>query len=273
MSCGCLSITHSTNGIVYNTAFEAVLRRNSLLDFNSVVNIGEGETIKQAVPQRSTVRFFLQNRDASFAVYLKRHYPLSAAGFFSAVLRRCLPKTAVDEFMNIVAFHEAGIPTLTPLAAGMQKSGFFQTTSFLLTRALEGCARLDHVFTEHVPSVERKRAIIVEVARLIKRMHSCGFNHRDLYLCHILCDTRGGLFIVDLHRVDRRRRVPGRWKVKDIAALNYSAPAATITRTDRLRFLKCYLGFERLSGKQKVFARKVLKKTEKMIQHNRTCNR
>ncbi len=50
-------------------------------------------------------------------------------------------------------------------------------------------------------------------------MHDRGFNHRDLYLCHLLRDTEGNLFVVDLHRVDRRRQVPERWKIKDIAAL------------------------------------------------------
>ena len=75
--------------------------------------------------------------------------------------------------------------------------------------------------------------------------------------------------IVDLHRADKRVHVPERWKVKDIAALNYSAPRKTISRSDRLRFLKTYLGTERLGETGKRFALKVLKKTEKMIKHNR----
>ncbi len=99
--------------------------------------------------------------------------------------------------------------------------------------------------------------------RLIQKMHACGFNHRDLYLCHILRDGRGDLYIVDLHRVQHRAAVPERWRVKDIAALNYSAPAGIISRTDRLRFLKTYLGTDRLTARDKRFALKILKKTRK----------
>ncbi len=114
-----------------------------------------------------------------------------------------------------------------------------------------------------------KVELISRLAGLIQKMHACGFNHRDLYLCHILRDGRGNLYIVDLHRVQRRAAVPERWLVKDIAALNYSAPADIISRTNRLRFLKTYLGTDRLTARDKRFALKVLKKTQKMVEHNK----
>jgi len=178
------------------------------------------------------------------------------------------PRTAVDEFNNIVFFHRSGIPTVVPIAAGLQQ-GLFQAQSFLITRALEDTIRLDHLLQERTLTFTEKRNIIGKLALLVKSMHDRGFNHRDLYLCHLLRDTEGNLFMVDLHRVDRRRQVPERWKIKDIAALNYSSPSPQVTRADRLRFLKIYLGFEHVSSHGRSFARKVLKKTQKMIQHNR----
>ena len=264
-----LNIKQNDNGVFYNAGLEDLIHRNSLLDFDRLMALSEGEVVKHAVPERKTVRFYLENDDGPVEAYLKRIYPLSLTRFFTQVLKLSLPGTALDEFTNITAFHRAGLPTMIPVAAGRRRFGLFRTESFLVTKSIEGCERLDDFFSrfKNVPT-EDKRGLIRKVALLVKKMHECGFNHRDLYLCHILLDSRGRLFLVDLHRVDKRGKVPERWKVKDIAALNYSAAQCSITRTDRLRFLKDYLGTDRLSGAEKLFSLKVLKKTEKMVKHN-----
>jgi hypothetical protein len=141
--------------------------------------------------------------------------------------------------------------------------------SYLVTQALEGCMRLADYLGQIQLAREAKKELISSLAELIRKMHACGFNHRDLYLCHILRDGGGDLYIVDLHRVQHRDAVPERWRVKDIAALNYSAPAGIISRTDRLRFLTAYLGTDRLTARNKRFVLKILKKTRKMVQHNK----
>lgn len=264
-----MNIKRSDSGVVFNAEFEDLIRRNSLLDFDRVMSLNEGEVVKHAVPERKTVRFCLKNANGPVEAYLKRLYPLSLTRFFAQILKLSVPRTAFDEFINITAFHRAGLPTMIPVAAGRRRCGLFRTESFLVTKSIEGCRRLDDFFSrlQDVP-VEDKRELIKKVALLVKKMHECGFNHRDLYLCHILLDSKGGLFLADLHRVDKRGKVPERWKVKDVAALNYSAPWHRITRTDRLWFLKNYLGTNRLSGGEKLFVLKVLKKTEKMVKHN-----
>lgn len=264
-----LNIKRSDSGVVFNTEFEDLIHRNSLLDFDRVMSLNEGEVVKHAVPERKTVRFYLKNANGPVEAYLKRLYPLSLTRFFARILKLSLPGTAFDEFINITAFHRAGLPTMIPVAAGRRRCGLFRTESFLVTKSIEGCQRLDDFFSrlQDVP-VEDKRELVKKVALLVKKMHECGFNHRDLYLCHILLDNKGGLFLADLHRVNKRGKVPERWKAKDVAALNYSAPWHRITRTDRLWFLKNYLGTNRLSGGEKLFALKVLKKTEKMVKHN-----
>lgn len=272
MSFKLLDIKNTPNGIWFNADFEDVVRQNSLLDFSRVMSLNEGEVIKHAVPERKTVRLFLKNRDGFIAAYLKRHYPLDLSKFVVQLIKLSPSRTACDEFRNIAAFHRAGIPTLAPIAAGLRRYGFFRTESFLVTQALEGVQKLDDYFSESLPIPAcKKRDIITRVALLVKKMHSCGFNHRDLYLCHILLDHMDRLFLVDLHRVDKRGEVPERWKVKDIAALNYSSPGHSFTLTDRIRFLKNYFGVNRLTKKEKLFALKVLKKTKKMIEHNKNC--
>lgn len=258
-----LSIRRTADGTAENAAYAELIFRHGLRDFDSLMERPDGEIIKHALAQRKTVRLHLPDGSR---VYLKRHY---AIGLLAAVksLFKCSPEpTAFDEFENTVAFHASAIPTVMPLAAGLRPAGFLQTESFLVTLALEGSVKLDAYVRGLLPQ-SAKRALIAETAALIKKMHAAGFNHRDLYLCHILRRSDGNLFIVDLHRVQRRDQVPERWLVKDIAALNYSA-RGLVSRTDCLRFFKAYLGSDRLSAGDKRFLVKVLKKTRKMLQHN-----
>ena len=252
-------IRYNTDGTALNADFEQAIGDNGLLDFDAMMGLDRGEVVKHAIAQRKTVVFTL--RDASRA-YLKRHF---ATGFFTALKNLLSPEpTAFDEFENIIAFLRAGLPTVVPIAAGCRRGA-----SFLVTEALEGCMRLDDYLEQTKLAAAARAELLCRLAGLIQKMHAAGFNHRDLYLCHILRDGQRNLYIVDLHRVQQRAAVPERWLVKDIAALNYSAPAGIISRTDRLRFLKAYLGTKRLSGRDKLFALKVLKKTQKMVEHNK----
>ena len=261
-------IRYNPNGTALNAAFEQAIRDNGLLDFDAMMGFDRGEVVKHAITQRKTVVFTL--RDGSRA-YLKRHFP---TGFFTALkkLLSLWPEpTAFDEFENIIAFIRAGLPTVVPIAAGRRHG-----SSFLVTEALDGCTRLDDYLGQTELAAAARAELLCRLAALIRKMHAAGFNHRDLYLCHILRNGQGNLYIVDLHRVQQRAAVPERWLVKDIAALNYSAPAGIISHTDRLRFLKTYLGTKRLSDRDKRFALKILKKTEKMVEHNKklrsTCS-
>jgi len=268
-----LNINYLSRNSMYNASFADIVREHNLLDADRVMNLRKGEVVKQAIAERSTVRLILELGAEKLPVYIKRHFRMPLPKLLFMMLTGSRPRTAVEEFNNIVFFHRAGIPTVVPIAAGLQRQGLFQTQSFLITRALEGSIRLDHLLRDRTLSFTEKKSIIERLALLVRSMHSRGFNHRDLYLCHLLRDAAGNLFVVDLHRLDRRRQVPERWKVKDIAALNYSSRSPQVTRTDRLRFLKIYLGCDHFSGQQRSFARKVLKKTQKMIQHNRKRER
>ncbi len=61
-----------------------------------------------------------------------------------------------------------------------------------------------------------------------------------------------------------------RWIVKDLAALNFSAPARFVSLTDRVRFLRAYLSCEKLDARGKALARRVGAKTRRMAHHNRS---
>ena len=99
------------------------------------------------------------------------------------------------------------------------------------------------------PAFGDKRALIRRVAEMTAALHANGLNHRDLYICHFLLqrtwtgpDQPLHLYLIDLHRVQMRRRVPRRWQVKDLAALYFSALHIGLTRHDLFRFMRSYAG-------------------------------
>jgi heptose I phosphotransferase len=100
------------------------------------------------------------------------------------------------------------------------------------------------------PSFALKRALIKEVAKIARTLHEHGMNHRDLYICHFLLDISQGvdridphrlkIFLIDLHRMQARHRVPWRWMVKDLASLYFSSMGIGLTQRDLLRFVRVY---------------------------------
>jgi UDP-glucose:(heptosyl)LPS alpha-1,3-glucosyltransferase len=267
------------NGIMVVREGADLLAAHNLLTFNAVMNCSRGTAVKQVAGLRSTVKFALNDRNGETRVYLKRYHSRGIR-CLAASLAGIMPRgTALAEWNSILAFHRSGLPTMTPLAAGTRRTGPATCESFLLTRELEGTERLDHYLArEMVPPLSRnqvmeKRQLIRKLAVLVSRMHRSGFNHRDLYLCHLLvkktAEEDWTIHVADLHRADRRQRVGTRWKVKDLAALNYSADSQCITRTDRLRFMRHYRDGENPDISLRRLIRKVLRKTEKIRLHDR----
>ena len=92
--------------------------------------------------------------------------------------------------------------------------------------------------------------MIEQVAVIARKMHYSGANHRDFYMGHFMLQPgyRSGqlsadashLFVIDLHRMQLRRRTPTRWQVKDIAGLRFSSFILGLTRKDRCRFIRTY---------------------------------
>jgi heptose I phosphotransferase len=264
--------------IVVNKEFLPILEENHLTSFPSLMNYPQGQVVKRLIPERSTVTFELKSRNHGVSFFLKRYYPLPFKERLTFSLNIFSLYTALREWNNILTFHKLHLPTVIPVAAGMRRKGIWGRQSFLLTKGLEGTERLEDLipklFSLPLPpqKILEKRTLIRQLALLTQRMHDFGLNHRDFYLCHILArkdtDKRWELFICDLHRLDRRKKVRMHWRIKDLAALNYSAPENIISRTDRVRFLKLYLGKEKLDGEARVWIEKIVNKTKKMVRHN-----
>ena len=119
---------------------------------------------------------------------------------------------------------------------------------------------------------------VVETARVI---HENGANHRDFYLCHFLLDahfdqdehvsTESKLYLIDLHRIQMRRKTPERWAVKDISGLYYSSKDIGLTKRDLLRFMKLYRGkpLREILQTEMAFWNKVRSKGERLYESER----
>lgn len=220
----------------------------------------------------------LEQRGGSSFFFMKCHKgrisPLDA-------LRSFLSGFAISwgrkEWDVIQAFHENGIPTLTAVAAG-EKVSWLHQESFLITEELYGYQSLEmYLKSQFIPplsgrKIMMKRAVLEEVADIARTMHGAGFNHRDFYCCHIFIkqtdDGQRQWRVLDLQRVDRRRWFRRRWIIKDLAALNYSAPVNIISRTDRLRFLRHYLGSVEAIRQASALLRDVVRKTDMILKHD-----
>ena len=160
---------------------------------------------------------------------------------------------ALSEVRAIRAVAAAGIDTLTIAGYGCRGANPARQQSFLVTDEL-----VDTVSLEDLGEAWRldpgpapfKWALIRRVGEIARAMHGAGVNHRDFYLGHFLMgrdavagyDASAPLYLIDLHRSQVRKKVPRRWRNKDVGGLYYSTARLDLTHRDLLRFVRAYTG-------------------------------
>jgi heptose I phosphotransferase len=270
-------ITEIDHGVCVNSAFRSFLTENRLDSFESFMSITPQEMIKKVRDDRHTARVILSSGGTQVAAYLKVSVYSWLRNFLRSIRKFTLQRgSLVHEYENLVRLREIGVPSITPIAAGTRRRGF-RCESFLLTADLGPTCKLEDFIPVEFdkpfesPQREKKLELVRAVARMTRAMHEGGVNHRDYYLCHIHVLAGGQpwpqLYVIDLNRADRRGRVGLRWRVKDLAALHYSAPGSVFSRTDRLRFLKSYLGLDNLGRKERGLVRRIVRKSAQIARH------
>ena len=165
--------------------------------------------------------------------------------------------SARTEWQAVERVQRLGIPTITVAGKGERGRAPAQMESFLITDALEGMIHLEELTCDWGgltgPRQKLlKRALLDRIADIARVLHEAGLNHRDFYLAHFLIKNRPWrdwqpgdpveLFLIDLHRVQIRDRVPARWLVKDLGGLLFSALDCGLTWRDVFRFIERYRG-------------------------------
>jgi len=199
---------------------------------------------------RKTIRFTINGKN----YFGKFHSGIGWKDLLKNLFQFRLPVIgAQNEWTAITKLEQLGVKTM-PLA-GFGKRGInpAKMQSFVITEELTNTVSLEDFcrnWQKRPPSYALKKSLITKVAETARILHDNGMNHRDLYICHILLDLSSGidrvdnknpdLHLIDLHRVQFRRKTPLRWKAKDIAALYFSSMDIGLTNRDLLRFIRVY---------------------------------
>jgi heptose I phosphotransferase len=279
---GAPSVPASSAGQMWvDRQFRPALDRRGLSSFEAMMTTTGGQLLR-ALPDRENWRLDLpaEGPRASGA-YLKRHHVRSLRGWLRARLGAGPGVTPGQrEARNVARLSRAGIAAMRLIAYGEKLHSSGLQESFVLTEELVGYTQLDHFLRQRFPpcgSAQWQRCdpclerLIRDVAEVSSKFHRLGYNHRDLYCCHFFIqEPTPGRFrvnLIDLQRVEHRRRFRSRWVVKDLAQLAYSAPRDRITTTQRMAFIKHYLGVRRLRPQDKRLIRQVLAKQRLMERH------
>ncbi|HSW44775.1 MAG TPA: lipopolysaccharide kinase InaA family protein [Phycisphaerae bacterium] len=198
-------------------------------------------------------------------------------------LGRPLTATAAIEWQNALQLQALGVRAATPVGFGQQMAGPWERRSFVLLDAAQGESLERWVPRQLAPQacerdLSARRAMFDALARFVAGFHAAGFVHRDMYLCHIFIrgaergyprPAHGDCFtLIDLQRVFRPRWRQRRWVVKDLAALNFSAPVDRVGRWERLRFLCRYARAHERVGSARLLARLIGRKTAEIARRN-----
>lgn len=222
--------------------------------FEHMMNI-DGKVYREALGRR-TLRFTRGDKD----YFLKMHTGVGWGEIIKNITYLRAPVVgALNEWHGVHRLADLEIDSMTVAAYGIRGRNPATKHSFIVTEALPTETSLED-FCVHwkdnpprkLKDVRLKRWIMNKVVETARVIHENGANHRDFYLCHFLLDAHfeedeqisieSKLYLIDLHRIQLRRKTPERWVVKDIAGLYYSSKDIGLTKRDLLRFMKLYRG-------------------------------
>ena len=215
--------------------------------FEEVKNL-EGEVFRE-LETRRTLRFEL----AGESYFLKWHRGTSLKEIVKNLISLRMPVLGADrEWKAIHRLRDVGVDTMHGVGFGEKGLNPLTRTSFIITEDLTPTISLEDYCADWVakpPTPAIKRMLIKRVATMVRKMHEAGINHRDCYICHFLLhlpfsghENELKISVIDLHRAQLRRKVPLRWRDKDLTGLYFSSMDIGLKTRDYLRFMKVYFG-------------------------------
>jgi heptose I phosphotransferase len=205
----------------------------------------QGEIFRD-MPGRKTMRVAL----GSHAYFIKQHFGVGWAEILKNLISGKMPILGAEtEWLAIHRLHALGIATMTAVGFGSRGLNPATRRSFLLTEDLGDIISLEDFcrdWAKTPPPLHLKRQLISAVAHIARTMHDNGLNHRDFYLCHFCLDTKRlaegeiRIYLLDLHRMGMHPTISQSARMKDMAALYFSAMDCGLSLRDKLRFLRLY---------------------------------
>jgi len=215
-----------------------------------------GATVVKDSPSSLVIRRALTVGGNSIDVYIKRNRRKRAYKILADAFRA---SRAAKSFRLGHALLTRRLATALPLAALERRTGRFLRDSILITEAVTPAERLNRFLDRWLgrratqiqgidtgKQQQLARELLNQLGRLLRRLYSNGFAHRDLkannVLVHWTQDAPPEMVLVDLDGLSRPRWLTARRGFQSLMRLNVSLLECTsVSHAGRLRMLLGYL--------------------------------
>jgi len=210
-----------------------------------------------------TALFFRPEQNSPEQLFVK----LYKKGKLGHKLKHILvPSKAFSEWKKLRHFNSIGLPSPKPLAFSERKRFGLLGESCLLIEAIPSALPINKYLEKNNLKPEKKRELIIALARFIKTLHDNNVFYRDLHSGNILVRKKKEadfeLFFIDLHMAALTGKLFEWMKVKDIAQLLNSV---FFSDAETLSFIKEYLGVRAFDSESlKKFSKKIAGKRDQL---------
>jgi tRNA A-37 threonylcarbamoyl transferase component Bud32 len=227
-----------------------------------------GEVVKDHKGRRDIFRIKTSTDDGCpLVLFLKRSWsPYKKDGLASLLRRGRVWSISRREWENSKLLAAAGLKTGGLVAYGEECGPLWEKFSFILTEAATGGRTLED-FLRDCRDRGHRRRVFDALARDIGKMHAAGLASPDLFTRHLFVDDRAEppqFCLIDMARLDCRRSLSARLRVRDLAALNVTAPLRFVSSRERVRFLRQYAG-----RTDRSLARRIRHRVEYLLQRRK----
>ena len=256
-------------------AYKRGLQKLGLDSIDAVFSFKQGSSLVKynLAGHRSRIEFQIDSPPTT--LFLKRYNRppifVQLKNWLSAKKRISCAYAEVDSAENLAT---AGVNVPRMVAWGQDWGHIFEKRSFVIIEKVKDGVSLERRLPDFFngqasqENLKKRRGFIGELALFVKKFHDTGFRHRDLYFSHVFWTGSGEFCLIDLARAFRPTIFGSRYRVKDVAQLNYSAAAGLFSNTDRMRFYFAYAGKSKLTPQDKLFIRKIIHKTIRIAHHD-----
>ncbi|PKL46850.1 MAG: lipopolysaccharide heptosyltransferase II [Planctomycetes bacterium HGW-Planctomycetes-1] len=242
--------------------------RLGLENIDDVFNFAQGKSLTKPNLASFRERIVFDTQNPTATLFLKRYQNIpKLIQLKNRLARRKKISMMACDNQPAEELRKLGINTPRTIAFGEQWQELFEKRSFIITEKIPDASSLE----ENLP-LEREN-FIENLAAFVRKFHDTGFRHRDLYLCHIFCDSKTNFTLIDLNRVFKPLLFSKKYLIKDLAQLYYSAPGNSVTEADWLKFFLAYWQKDKLSKQDELLIKKIKSKARKMAKHDKKHNR
>jgi hypothetical protein len=255
-----------TEHIRIDPAYRERLRACGLADVAGVLARIEGRVTAWS---RTTETLHVPGPHGQPGFFIKRHYFARWGNRLRSALRGTFfgAHRGLAEYRALNTMRALGVPAVRPVAYGSRRVLHFLTACFLITEETPEAQNLttfalDVVAGRRCLSRTDRCLVVRTLAEQLAALHATGFWHGNLFWRNVLLRYGPGgrpeFFFLDPQPPHAWERLGagGGWWSRELAQLLVSASSFT-TRTERLRFLRHYLGGGRLTAETKADARAI----------------